>query len=349
MDGGTQSNLVKGRSSVGVRHPRHRQKKQAVGSCKTTIENQHQFMSNLAVFNKTINGERTQEYLTSVLRDKKESFVTSLVSVVANNAQLQACEPLTIMYAAMKATALGLPIDPNLGFAYVIPYKNKGRDEAQFQMGTKGFLQLAMRSGQFSNINADAVYEGEISKINRKTGDIELDGQRTSDKVVGYFAYFRLTNGFEKTLYMSREEIEAHGKRFSRAFNFGPWKTDFDAMAKKTVLKALLSKYAPMSIEMQSAVKADQAIYRDASLTEDYVDNAETEPKVDDQTAKAILESSDKVLKKVDAALKRQKSAEAAQEVEDASGPLGEKGDTDYIVPEEVVPNDDDVADKLFE
>lgn len=266
-------------------------------------------MSNLAIFNSVIRAEKTQNYLTDVLREKKDSFVTSLVSVVTNNTMLQACDPQTIMYAAMKATSLSLPVDPSLGFAYVIPYKNKGKDEAQLQIGYKGITQLAMRSGQFKSINADAVYEGEISKVDRKSGDIELDGEKKSNKIVGYFAYFQLLNGFEKTLYMSKEEVQAHANRFSKAVSYGPWKSDFDAMAKKTVLKSLLSKYAPMSVEMQSAIKADQAVYRDASMTEDYVDNQE-QPDVQEHDAQV-----EKVKAKAEVIRERaRKAAEARKE-----------------------------------
>lgn len=281
-------------------------------------------MSNLAIFNKTINDARTQSYLSDVLKENKESFVTSLVSVVANNAMLQACEPLTIMYAAMKAATLKLPIDPNIGAAYVIPYKNKGKDEAQFQLGTKGFIQLAMRSGQFLNINADCVYEGEISKRDKKSGDIEFNGDKTSDKVVGYFAYFKLLNGFEKTLYMSKEEITAHAQRFSKAFNYGPWKTDFDAMAQKTVLKRLLSKYAPLSIEMASAIKADQATYRSADLKEEYVDNQPDD--VDEQMAEQIVAKSKKNRKKVEEAMSVEaESYESMQEPVPSNDDFGEE------------------------
>ena len=258
-------------------------------------------MSNLAIFNKTIQEPKTQAYLESVLQDGKKDFVTSLVSLVGNDSKLQACAPLTIMYAAVKAATLKLPIDPNLGFAYVIPYKNKGVDEAQFQLGAKGLYQLAIRSGQFSDVNVDCVYEGEISKVYRKSGAVELNGERKSDKVVGYFAYFRLLNGFEKMLYMSKEDVQKHAQRFSKAYNYGPWKTDFDAMAKKTVLKALLSKYAPLSIDMQSAIKSDQAVFRSESLQEDYVDNQE-QPAVESSQIDAIREKAEQMKKKAQAA-----------------------------------------------
>lgn len=267
-------------------------------------------MANLAVFNKTIQDPRTQDYLNDVLKERKDTFVASLVSVVANNQNLQACEPITLMYAAMKATALNLPFDPNLGFAYVIPYQNKGKTEAQFQMGYKGFIQLAMRSGQFASINADKVYEGEISKTDKLSGDIELNGEKKSDKVVGYFAYFRLINGFSKTVYMTVDEVRKHANRFSQTAKrgYGLWadKDSFDAMARKTVLKMLLSKYAPLSIDMQSAITADQAVFHENDKAE-YVDNQE---QPDEQRNEAV----EKVRAKAEAVRARAKKATAKPE-----------------------------------
>lgn len=240
-------------------------------------------MSNLTVFNQTLTNARTQDYLANVLGEKKSQFVNNLTALVANNKMLQACEPLTLMYAGIKATALDLPLDQNLGCAYVIPYNNKraGKVEAQFQMGYKGFIQLAQRSGQFTTMNTRTLHEGEIKEEDLLTGELKL--QRVSDRekkpVIGYVAFFRLVNGFSKSLYMTKEEVEAHANRYSQTYsnqrtrNNSTWTTNFDAMAEKTVLKLLLSKYAPLSIDMQNAVKADQAIYRDEAMTENYADN----------------------------------------------------------------------------
>ena len=153
------------------------------------------------------------------------------------------------------AASLDLPINQNLGFAYIIPYK----DEAQFQMGYKGYIQLAMRTGQYQTINAAEVYEGEIVKQNRFTGEYEF-GEKTSDKIIGYIAYFKLVNGFEKYLYMSIEEMQAHAKKFSKNYKGGTDKwglTDFHSMAIKTVLKRLISKYGILSIEMQGQPMVD--------------------------------------------------------------------------------------------
>lgn len=275
--------------------------------------------SNLAVFNRTINDPKTQQYLTSVLAERKSEFVTSLISIVANNAQLQACDALTVMYAAMKAASLRLPFDPNLGCAYVIPYQNKkaGTVEAQFQLGYKGFVQLAQRSGQFAHINADAVYEGELKGRDKKSGEPDLSGEKTSDKVVGYFAYFKLLNGFEKTFYMSVEEVNAHAKRFSQTARqgFGLWteKDSFDAMAKKTVLKLLLSKYAPLSVEMQTAVKFDQAVIRGEEAI--YVDNApEEQVQAESETAAAKIKKTAK--SKVETAMAAAGAAAPAADAE---------------------------------
>lgn len=222
-------------------------------------------------FNKTLADQRTQDYLQQVLSAKKSSFVNNITALVANSTGLQACDPLTIIYAGIKATALDLPLDPNLGFAYVIPYKKKDAPaQAQFQLGYKGFVQLAIRSGQFQAINVTEVREGELQDFDLLTGETRFIAKpnRETLPVVGYVAYFRLTNGFSKCLYMTRDEVEAHALRYSETYKStkawvkasSKWTTDFDAMAKKTVLKLLLSKYAPLSVEMQNAIKSDQAV-----------------------------------------------------------------------------------------
>lgn len=246
--------------------------------------------SDLKKFNATLAMPNTQEYLKNVLASKAKPFVANLTSLVANNQALQECEPVTLMYAGIKATALDLPLDANLGFAYVIPFKNskKGVTEAQFQLGYKAFIQLALRSGQFETINVRDVREGEIVGEDFVSGEMQfrqLDANvRMNAPIIGYVGFFRLTNGFHKMLYMSKEEVEAHAKRYSQTYasktdwvkSQSKWTTDFDAMAQKTIIKQLLSKYAPMSVEMQQAVKFDQSVARTENLENDYVDN---EPK----------------------------------------------------------------------
>lgn len=252
-------------------------------------------MSDLKNFNAMMRSEYTQNHLAAVLGDKRQQFVTNLSALVSNDKNLQQCEPATIMHAAITATALELPLDKNLGFAYVIPYQNKraGVSEAQFQLGAKGITQLAIRSGQFVRINVSDVREGELKGFNRLSGDITFEWNETADRdklpIVGYVAYFRLVNGFSKTMYMTVEEIEAHARRYSQTYGSkndyvrsqSKWSTDFDAMAQKTILKRLLTKFAPLSVDMQTAFQADQSVQREAGAYS-YVDN-------DRETAKAEL------------------------------------------------------------
>lgn len=248
----------------------------------TTTQNQQGVIAPLKRFNSFITNPRSQEYLSSVLGEKKASFVNNLTALVSNNAMLQECEPATVMYAALKATALDLPLDPNLGFAYVLPYRNNkaGKVDAQFQLGYKSFIQLALRTGQFKTINVMDVREGEIVEEDFITGEYKF--RRAQDReakpVIGYCAYMKLMNGFEKYLYMTTEEVKAHALRFSQTFRkgYGLWadKEMFDKMAEKTVVKMLLSKWAPLSVEMQTAIRSDQAVIRGED-SYDYVDSQE--------------------------------------------------------------------------
>ncbi len=240
-------------------------------------------MSDLKVFNQTITNVRTQEYLQSVLGEKKQAFVNNLTALVSNDKNLQQCEPTTLMFAALKATALDLPLDNNLGFAYVIPYRNTkaGITEAQFQCGYKGIVQLAIRSGQFKTINVTDVREGELKGRDRMTGEVQVewitdDNERARAKVVGYMGYFKLLSGYEKTTYWSVEELEQHGVKYSQTYRkgYGVWKDNFDSMSRKTVLKLMLNKGdAPMSVEMQQAIKYDQSIILDDKGSARYIDN----------------------------------------------------------------------------
>lgn len=214
------------------------------------------------------------------------AFMTSVLQIVNSNALLQKAEPMSVFNAAATAATLNLPINNNLGFAYIVPYKTKQKDGswsdvAQFQIGYKGFIQLAQRSGLFKRISSTPVYSGQVVKNNPLTGyEFDFD-KKESDTVVGYAAYFELLSGFEATLYMTKEEVSRHGKKYSKTFENGTWKTDFDAMATKTVIKLLLSKYAPLSIEttnIQKAIITDQAIINNVEATDvTYVDNDQNE------------------------------------------------------------------------
>lgn len=224
--------------------------------------------------NALVSSVNVKQRFEEMLGDKAAGFLSSVISIVNGNPQLKRCDPNKVLAVAATAASMDLPINPNLGFAYIVPYKN----EPQFQMGYKGYIQLAQRSGQYKTINATHVFEGEIERINRITGEVVFsENGPTSDKIVGYIAYFRLINGFEKYDYMSLEEVEVHAKRFSQSYGkgFSPWTSDFDAMATKTVLKRLLSKYGILSIDMQTGVLADQAVVRendDGTVEYDYVD-----------------------------------------------------------------------------
>ncbi len=219
-----------------------------------------------------------------LLGKRASGFITSVLQAVASNDMLSKADPTTVFHAAATAATLDLPINQNLGFAYIIPYNLKQKDGsfrvvAQFQMGYKGFIQLAQRSGQFKTISATPIYEGQLISQNPLTGFVFDFTVLHSPKIIGYAAYFELLNGFQKTMYMTTSELKRHGTKFSKSFNkgFGLWKDDFDSMATKTVLKLMLSKFAPLSIDMKMAVISDQSIINDVE-TEDvtYIDNEAT-------------------------------------------------------------------------
>lgn len=203
------------------------------------------------------------------------SFLTSVMGAVSANKQLADADPMSIYTSSLVAATLDLPINPNLGFAYIVPYKGK----AQFQMGYKWFIQLAQRSGLFKTISATPVYEWQIVSEDPLQW-FEFDWKaKKSDNIVWYASYFKLLNWFEKTLYMTIEELKQHGIKFSASYKrgYGLWKDDFDSMAIKTVLKLILSKYAPLSVEMQTAVTTDQWIIKDEEFQDvEYIDNPPT-------------------------------------------------------------------------
>lgn len=235
-----------------------------------------------------IKDENVGKRINELLKDRAPQFTTTLMAALNSNKALNNCEPQSVVAAALTAASMDLPINQNLGFAYLIPYKNKDGDVCQFQMGYKGFIQLAQRSGYYKTINATEVREGEIAKIDRLSGEIEFewiedDKEREKAKVVGYVAYFKLLNGFEKSLYWSVEKCKAHATRFSKSFKYGGglWKDDFESMAIKTVLKQLISKYGPLNTQLQEAIVKDQTINGEYIDNPDYsepitIENAET-------------------------------------------------------------------------
>jgi recombination protein RecT len=224
--------------------------------------------------------ESIKNRFESVLGKKAAGFMSSIISAVNANSELKKADQMSVVAAAAVAASLDLPINPSLGFAHLVPYKRDGIPIAQFQMGWRGFVQLGMRSGQYRTLNVSTVCEGELVSGNRFTGEMHFDeSQRTSDKVIGYVAYFKLLNGFEKYLYMTVEQAMAHGKRYSKSFSkeTSRWQTDPEGMCLKTVLKMLLSKFGILSIEMQSAVQMDQAIVKNLNGDYEYADNSESE------------------------------------------------------------------------
>lgn len=202
------------------------------------------------------------------LGKRGQQFLTSVLALANSDEGIAKCEPYSTYNACLTAATLDLPINQNLGFAYIVPYKGK----AQFQMGWKGFVQLSLRSGQFKNLGVRDVKEDELVGLDEFTGEPIFKFQLGSQaKVIGYMAYFRLLNGFEKNIYMTIDEIDKHAKTYSQTYKrgFGVWKDNFDAMAKKTVLKLLLNRFAPLSVDMQTAIEEDQKVdgeYADNSI-----------------------------------------------------------------------------------
>lgn len=245
-----------------------------------------------------LNEDNVKKRFQDVLGKKAPQFMASIVNVVSASAQLKTCDANSIMAAAFVAASFDLPIDSNLGFAALVPYNKSFKDKdgkwqkkklAQFQMMYKGFIQLAIRTGQYEKMNCSEVYEDEILSYNPITGECEFVTDFTQthqrengeiDKIVGYYGWFRLVSGFTKELYMSKNECLNHAKKYSQSFRYdlndnkqdSKWSTDFDAMAKKTVIKLLLSKWGILSVEMQRAITDDQKTF-DEDGNGDYGDN----------------------------------------------------------------------------
>ena len=234
------------------------------------------YMSNQAV----------QAQINSIVKDSK-TFITSVVSAVQTNPALQECTKQSILSAALLGEGLKLSPSPQLGHFYMVPFKNNkaGITEARFQLGYKGYIQLAIRSGQYKKINVLAIKEGELVSYDPLEETIEVnliddEAAREQAPTIGYYAMFEYTNGFRKSLYWSRNKMEAHALRYSKGYaahkGYTFWEKDFDGMAIKTMIRQLISKWGIMSIEMQQAYEADQAVIREDG-TKDYVDMEEVE------------------------------------------------------------------------
>jgi recombination protein RecT len=217
-----------------------------------------------------LNSPEMKSRFEEVLKQRAPQYMSSIINLVNSDENLQKCLPMSVLASCMVAATLDLPVDKNLGYAWIVPYGNR----AQFQLGYKGYVQLALRTGQYKSINVIEVHEGELVHWNPFTEELEIDFEKKkSDAIIGYAGYFKLLNGFEKSVYWEKERIEKHRRKFSKS-DFG-WKNDFDAMARKTVLRNMLSKWGILSVEMQAAYKSDQAVIYDAdknNISAEYVE-----------------------------------------------------------------------------
>lgn len=237
--------------------------------------------------------EAIRKQMKSLLGDKAGHFMMAIVGVVEGTPQLQDCEPQSIINSAIASATLDLPIEKNLGYAYIVPYK----DKAQFQMGYKGYIQLALRSGQYKYINSIEIKEGELENYNLLTGEfnfkfIEDINQRLEAKTIGYASYIEFTNGFRNTLYMTKEQVLDHAEKYSQSYgtdlkkgySSSNWSKNFDAMALKTVLKLNLSKFGALSVSVQKALQIDgssiKSISEEGTINVEYVDNTSEENKI---------------------------------------------------------------------
>jgi len=241
-----------------------------------------------------INMPSVQEQFKNALADTAPLFIASLIDVFGSDGYLQQCEPKAVIMEALKAATLKLPLNKGLGFAYLLPFKNKGKMTPTFCVGWKGYVQLAMRSGQYKIINVGMVYDGELRSIDKLSGEVDLGGQKKSDEVVAYFSHFKLINGFTKTLVWTKESVYLHAERYSRAFQYdlrekkqlSLWSTDFDSQAMKTMIRQILSKWGILSVEMISAIANDKEEYdEEAETVRKIKNNANTGPVLDFDSA----------------------------------------------------------------
>lgn len=232
-----------------------------------------------------------KKQIKSLLGERAGHFMMAIVQVVEGTPQLQEADPQSIINAAIASAVLNLPIEKNLGFAYIVPYRDKEKGMiAQFQMGYKGYIQLALRSGEYKFINAIEVKEGELKGYNILTGELELEfiedlDERMITKTIGYASYIEFNNGFRNTLFMTEAQVKNHAKKYSQAYQYdlskgykySNWSKNFEAMALKTVLKLNLSKYGALSVEVQKALQTDglviEDIDEDGTIIGEFTDN----------------------------------------------------------------------------
>lgn len=238
-------------------------------------ENNVAQVTTATVLKTLVEASDVKQRFEKMLGKKAPGFISSMLTLVTNDKLLQRTTPQSILSACSIAASLDLPIIPSLGRAWIIPFG----DKAQFIIGAKGLIELAIRSQQYRTINVVSVYEGEIQKWD-KFNERATFGEKTSDVVVGYYAFFELLNGFRKAVYWTREEMLAHAQRFSKSFKSGPWQTDFNKMAEKTLVANMLRAWGPLSVEMQTALDSDRDINPDMQDTSEEVEAIETEVEV---------------------------------------------------------------------
>lgn len=231
-----------------------------------------------------------QEQFQNALKDNAGLFVSSLIELYSGDNYLQQCKPQLVVMEALKAATLKLPLNKNLGFAWIIPYKKNWKENGawkselvpNFQLGWRGIVQLALRTGQYRNINCGPVLEGEFRKIDKLSGALDLSGVATSDKEIGYFAFFELVNGYTKTAFWTKEQAEQHAIKYNPECKkagklTGNWLEHFSKRAESTVLKHLLKNYGIMSVEMEQAISRDEE-RSNAAFDAEYSELANSEP-----------------------------------------------------------------------
>ena len=250
-------------------------------------------------FQAVMNNSYYQTLLQNTLKENKGTFTTSLMELATSDEKLLLCQPNALMAEALKAASLHLPLNKQLGQCYILPFKNHGVMTPTLVVGTKGYLQLAMRTGKYETINSDVVYEGELKGYDKVTGNLDLSGVRTSNVPIGYFAYMKMKNGFSKLLYMSLDEVCLYAKQYSPTVKFSEkatpatlkelalkqaasgvsdgvgWYSNFESMALKTVLRRLLSKWGELSIENNDILNIDEAPSAEQQRDEEFAEAKE--------------------------------------------------------------------------
>ena len=257
--------------------------------------------------------EAVKDQINKVVGGKNgEKFVTAIVSAVNTNPALAECTNTSILSGALLGHSLNLSPSPQLGQYYLVPFKNNkaGVTEAQFQLGYKGYIQLAIRSGQYKKLNVLAIKEGELRSFDPLNEEIDVkliedEEEREQAKTIGYYAMFEYVNGFRKAIYWSKTKMEAHALKYSKGYQakkgYTFWEKDFDGMAYKTMLRQLISKWGIMSIDMMSAIDADMAVIhedgtKDYVDTEDIVDMPQPHEEPKDNTDKSQFEMPEPVV-----------------------------------------------------